>query len=84
MQATLSSLNRHAVATRADVGLPKATVLASHFHDIFPEAHVEARVEMFTEESEESVLGGGDGHAPAYVVDAIDNLDTKAHCHSCS
>ena len=30
-QVSLSSLNRHAVATRADVGLPKATVLASHF-----------------------------------------------------
>lgn len=30
-QVSLSSLNRHAVATRADVGLPKATVLAAHF-----------------------------------------------------
>jgi hypothetical protein len=27
-QVTLSSLNRHAVATYADVGLPKATVMA--------------------------------------------------------
>lgn len=30
-QVTLSSLNRHAVATRADVGLPKATCLQRHF-----------------------------------------------------
>lgn len=30
-QVTLSSLNRHCLATRADVGLPKATVLAQHF-----------------------------------------------------
>lgn len=30
-QVSLSTLNRHAVATRADVGLPKATVLAQHF-----------------------------------------------------
>lgn len=30
MQVSLSSLNRHAVATRADVGLPKAKVLKVH------------------------------------------------------
>lgn len=43
LQVTLSSLNRHAVATRADIGLPKATVLAQHFRNIFPEIQVEAR-----------------------------------------
>ncbi len=37
-QVSLSSLNRHAVATRADVGLPKAAVLARHFAGIVPEA----------------------------------------------
>ena len=36
-QVSLSSLNRHAVATRADVGLPKATVLKRHFATILPE-----------------------------------------------
>ncbi len=36
-QVTLSSLNRHAVATRADVGIPKATCLQRHFQDILPE-----------------------------------------------
>ncbi|GFH13498.1 ThiF domain-containing protein, partial [Haematococcus lacustris] len=35
---TLSSLNRHAVATREDVGSPKATCLAKHFARIMPEA----------------------------------------------
>ena len=40
VQVSLSSLNRHAVATRADVGLPKATVLERHFRDILPEAKV--------------------------------------------
>ena len=44
---TLSSLNRHALATRADVGTPKATCLARHFAAIFPEVQVEARVSMF-------------------------------------
>jgi tRNA A37 threonylcarbamoyladenosine dehydratase len=34
---TLSSLNRHAVATRADVGTPKALALKRHFANIMPE-----------------------------------------------
>lgn len=36
-QVTLSSLNRHAVAVRADVGIPKATCLQQHFKQILPE-----------------------------------------------
>jgi hypothetical protein len=36
-QVTLSSLNRHAVAVRADVGTPKATCLQRHFQQIMPE-----------------------------------------------
>lgn len=83
-QVTLSSLNRHAVATRADVGLPKATVLAQHCRAIFPEADVEARVQMFTAESEEGVLGSRRGQQPAFVLDAIDNLDTKVRDAGCS
>jgi tRNA A37 threonylcarbamoyladenosine dehydratase len=48
-QVTLSSLNRHAVATRADVGTPKALALARHFREIAPEAEVDARVAMYEE-----------------------------------
>ena len=44
---TLSSLNRHAVATRSDVGTPKALTLARHFREISPETQVDARVVMF-------------------------------------
>ena len=72
-QVTLSSLNRHCLATRADVGLPKATCLQRHFTEILPEAHIEALCEMYTDETEESVLSG----RPDYVIDAIDNIDTK-------
>lgn len=72
-QVTLSSLNRHAVATRADVGLPKATVLAHHFAAIMPEAQVEPLVGMYTAEAEEHLLAG----RPDFVIDAIDNIDTK-------
>lgn len=74
-QVTVSSLNRHATATRADVGLPKATALARHFATIAPEATVDARVAMFSAETEDAILGGD--HPPDYVLDAIDNLETK-------
>lgn len=73
-QVTLSSLNRHAVATREDVGTPKALCLEKHFKLITPEAKLECLVEMYVEESEERLLGG----RPDFVLDAIDNLDTKA------
>ena len=39
-QVTLSSLNRHAVATREDVGSPKAICLEKHFKRILPEVRV--------------------------------------------
>jgi tRNA A37 threonylcarbamoyladenosine dehydratase len=78
---SLSSLNRHAVATRADVGLPKADVLASHFKEILPETQVEACNTMFTADTQDALLSGN----PDYVIDAIDNIDTKvallAACH---
>lgn len=70
---SLSSLNRHAVATRLDVGLPKADVLASHFKHILPETQVEACNTMFTADTQDALLSGN----PDYVIDAIDNIDTK-------
>ena len=39
-----------------------------------PEAQVEALAEMYTAEREERLLGG----SPDFVLDAIDNIDTKA------
>lgn len=44
-----------------------------HFEAIFPEACVEARVMMYTPEVEADVLAG----SPDFVLDAIDNIDTK-------
>lgn len=81
MQVSLSSLNRHAVATRADVGLPKAQVLARHFQDIVPEANVEAMVAMYTQATEEAILGGA--RTPDFVIDAIDDVDTKVGPSNC-
>jgi tRNA A37 threonylcarbamoyladenosine dehydratase len=72
-QVTLSSLNRHAVATRADVGLSKAQVLKDHLLRVCPSAQIEVCVEMFSQEAAEHLLGGN----PDWVLDCIDNIDTK-------
>lgn len=72
-QVTLSSLNRHATATRADVGTPKAVALAAAFKQVMPEAAVDARVAMFSADTADALLAG----APSYVIDAIDNIHTK-------
>jgi tRNA A37 threonylcarbamoyladenosine dehydratase len=93
-QVSLSSLNRHAVATLADVGRPKVVVCSEHFARIAPWAHVEAWVELFKGDEAPRLLGasrpvGRSADAktrqPTYVIDAIDNLDTKvellAYCY---
>ncbi|XP_078444205.1 NAD(P)-binding Rossmann-fold superfamily protein isoform X2 [Wolffia australiana] len=72
-QVSLSSLNRHAVATRDDVGTPKAICLRKHFSFIFPECEIDARVQMYDTSTEEEILGGN----PDFVLDCIDNIDTK-------
>ncbi|XP_074585051.1 tRNA threonylcarbamoyladenosine dehydratase 2 [Curcuma longa] len=72
-QVSLSSLNRHAVANREDVGTPKALCLQKHFASVFPESHVEVKVQMYDASSEEEILSG----YPDFVLDCIDNIDTK-------
>lgn len=72
-KVSLSSLNRHAVATRADVGTPKAQCLKRHFSLIFPECCIEAKVLLYDAKSEEEILSGH----PDFVLDCIDNIDTK-------
>ncbi|KAJ1675464.1 hypothetical protein EV182_001211 [Spiromyces aspiralis] len=80
-QVTLSSLNRHAVATRADVGMPKVMALQRAFKGIAPHAKVDARVQLFQGELADKLLSGN----PDYVLDCIDNIDTKLqllkYCH---
>jgi tRNA A37 threonylcarbamoyladenosine dehydratase len=44
-----------------------------HFKRIFPEAHIDAQVRMYTAEAEDALLSGN----PDYVLDAIDNIETK-------
>ncbi|KCV71357.1 hypothetical protein H696_02304 [Fonticula alba] len=80
-QVTLSSLNRHAVAERADVGQAKVAVLKAHLGRSAPFVQVEAVQQMYTPESMDEILSGG----PSFVLDCIDNTSTKVHllksCH---
>ncbi|XP_072149217.1 tRNA threonylcarbamoyladenosine dehydratase isoform X2 [Setaria viridis] len=72
-EVSLSSLNRHAVATRDDVGTPKALCLKKHFSMIYPECQIDARVQLYDPSSEAEILSG----QPDFVLDCIDNIDTK-------
>jgi len=71
---TLSSLNRHALAGREDVGTTKVDALARHIHRFAPFCEIESCPQMFTEETAAELLGGN----PDYVVDCIDDRVTKA------
>eukprot|EP00741_Cyanophora_paradoxa_P012311 tig00000169_g11897.t1 len=70
---TLSSLNRHACASREDVNQPKATVMGKYVKKSCPEAQVEAVNAMLLPECIDRLLSG----RPDYVVDNIDNRETK-------
>lgn len=70
---TVSTLNRHAVATREDVGQGKAQCMAAHFQRILPDARVEALRQVFDESTAAELLAG----SPDFVIDAIDNRKTK-------
>jgi tRNA A37 threonylcarbamoyladenosine dehydratase len=76
-QVTLSSLNRHAVATLADVGTPKVHTIRKRLEQIAPWVHFDCRNELFSESSAESQLLPLNGQAPDYVIDAIDNIESK-------
>ncbi|KAI9893179.1 MAG: hypothetical protein M1814_000727 [Vezdaea aestivalis] len=82
-QVTLSSLNRHAVATLADVGTPKVLCLKKRLEQIAPWIRFDCRNELFAESSAEELLGkwkevGVDSEKrPDWVVDAIDNIQSK-------
>ncbi|KAG0645194.1 tRNA threonylcarbamoyladenosine deHydratase [Hyphodiscus hymeniophilus] len=91
-QVTLSSLNRHAVATLADVGTPKVNCLRRHLQQITPWVKFDLRNELFAPAAADVLLGpwrNHDGSAearqPDFIVDAIDNIDSKvallAYCH---
>lgn len=55
---TLSSLNRHAVATRADVGTAKVAAMKKHLREIVPQCEVEDVALMFEADSADELLSG--------------------------
>ncbi len=86
-QVTLSSLNRHAVATLADVGTPKVKCLQRRLEQVTPWTHFDCRNELFGKDSAQAQLEPWkNGQKPDYVIDAIDNINSKVallhYCHS--
>lgn len=84
-QVSLSSLNRHAVATLADVGTPKVLCLKKRLEQVAPWLSFDCRNELFSKAVAEVQLEPWYGQAPDYVIDAIDNIDSKVdllkYCH---
>ncbi|KAK9420900.1 hypothetical protein SUNI508_00991 [Seiridium unicorne] len=86
-QVTLSSLNRHAVATLADVGIPKVHCLHRRLIAITPWTNFDLRLEKYWDQSADRLLQPWqeNGQKPDFVIDAIDNIDTKVslleYCH---
>lgn len=76
-QVSLSSLNRHACATLKDVGRSKVDVLVEYISEICPWIQVEGINELFSGEKSERLLTWWDGSEADYVIDCIDNIDTK-------
>ena len=70
---TVSSLNRHSVATRKDIGRPKVDVMKEHILDFNPTVDIRAFNTMMSKENLPQLL---DNH-PDFVVDCIDDYSTK-------
>lgn len=75
-QVTLSSLNRHACATLSDVGRSKVHCIADFLRRVAPWCEIEPVVALWDKKNDNyrSLIADGD---PDWVVDAIDNVDTK-------
>ncbi|KAF5313455.1 hypothetical protein D9611_008468 [Ephemerocybe angulata] len=77
---TLSSLNRHATAGLSDVGTPKVKCVERTLKSIAKWANIDACIDIWRKEDGGDLLEGYD-----WVVDAIDNIQTKVdllkYCH---
>ena len=85
-QVTLSSLNRHAVATLGDVGVPKVICVRKRLEAVVPWVQWECFNEIWREEQIGRLLcpwDKGRGRKPDYVIDAIDNIDSKVALLKC-
>ncbi|KAL3905719.1 MAG: hypothetical protein SGILL_009562 [Bacillariaceae sp.] len=75
-QVTLSSLNRHACATLQDVGISKVACVQKTCQQLG--VTVDARAEMYTQQSGPSLLQLPHGEKWDFVIDCIDDVPTKA------
>lgn len=73
---SLSSLNRHAFATRAHVGYPKVQVWVRWLRELVPDTRLHVHECLVTPDNVASFFEGR--AMPTFVVDCIDNLDAKA------
>lgn len=84
-QVSLSSLNRHSVATLADVGVSKVQCLQKRLQAIAPWVKFDLKQEKYDDQVAKRLLGDWNGQKPSFVIDAIDNIDTKVDllrfCH---
>ena len=84
-QVTLSSLNRHAVATLADVGMSKVVCLQRRLVAVAPWVRFDLRGEKFEAGAAGRLLEGWEGRRPDFVIDAIDHIGSKVellkYCH---
>ncbi len=69
-----SNINRQLMATVNTVGEVKVDALKRHLLEVNPEAQIDARAELFTEETADSF----DLASYDFIVDAIDSLKHKA------
>jgi len=72
-RVTLSSLNWHAFAYWSDVGFSKVEVVKRHIEWIIPTCEIEICETLFNLNQADTLLEGN----PSYVIDCIDNTDTK-------
>ena len=70
---TVSSLNRHAVATRKDVGKPKVEVMRDHILEFNPDVKITVNNVMISKDNIGSLLS----EVPDFVIDCIDDYSTK-------
>lgn len=71
----ITNVNRQLMATTATIGMVKVEALKERLLSINPEAHIEARQEIFSEET----APGFNLEEYDYIIDCIDSLKDKAY-----
>lgn len=76
-----SNINRQLIATIPTIGEPKVILFAERFHEINPDAHINAIKDFLTPENINEIFSGNQFD---YVIDAIDTVAPKValieHC----